>query len=144
MSVLLLTTMLMVGADQSPQAAITASVNGKWMVVYAEEKGRRNNSWEQQQATMQDGTLTYQANGKEETLQLKFGPHQTVSVSNNGTTQKGVFIASRDYLCISLQGHAKQGAAEEQETTAPRTRQHHSSGSFILILRRGRAGTAGK
>lgn len=150
MSALLFAAMLTVGVgqDAQPTASAAPNVNGKWMVVYAEQKGHRIESWNQQRATLQDGALSYQTNGKEETLHLKFGPHQTVTATGgNGKMHTGVFIASKEYLCISLRGTARsadQGASEEQEAKGAGPAPGHSSGSFILILRRNHTREAGK
>jgi hypothetical protein len=133
MSVLLFAAMLAVGADDTT----TPQVNGKYMIVYAEEGGRRNNSWEQRQATVRDNTLTYEADGKEHAIQLKFGPNQTLEASQTGGEgHKGVYIAGKDYLCLSLEsGKFSNGEAGAAAATKGNG---GSSGSFILILRRQR------
>ena len=124
-----------------------AMVDGKWLIVYAEEGGRRNNAWEQRVATIKGATLSYEAEDKQRSMHLTFGPHQTLSakVTDDGKakTHKGVYIASQDYLCLSLvTGKAKgAGAAAPESTTAVAAQKdgaHHSSGDFILILRRQR------
>lgn len=130
MTALLLAATLFAGVN--PPAAddkgdAHANVDGKWLIVYAERGGRRNNTWEQQQAMLQGGTLSYEAEGKQHSLKLTFGPHQTVKASGgeeggDGKERSGVYVAGQDYLCISLGG----GDAGR------------SSGSFILILRRQR------
>lgn len=103
-------------------------LDGKWLIVYAEEGGRRNNAWEQRVAVLQGDTLSYQAEQKRRSLQLKLGPNQTLSAAvqdEEGSSRKhqGVYIAAQDYLCLSLVTGAKK---------------HSSSGDFILILRRQR------
>jgi hypothetical protein len=137
-------------------AAAGAPADGKWLIVYAEEGGRRNNAWEQRQATMSGGTLSYEAEGgKKLSLKLKFGPHQaieaTVSAGGGagaGIMRRGVYIMGQDYLCISLEKAGKAGAGgagvkgelEVQKATASAGEGQQSSGDFILILRRQRGG----
>jgi hypothetical protein len=111
---------------------------GKWLIVYAEQGGRRNNAWEQRVAVIKGDVLSYEAEEKERSMQLSFGPNQTLTakVSEEGKgakTHKGVYIAGQDYLCISLvtgDGKAKGAGAGEGS---------RSSGDFIVILRRQRA-----
>jgi hypothetical protein len=111
---------------------------GKWLIVYAEQGGRRNNAWEQRVAVVKGDVLSYEAEEKERSLKLSFGPNQTLTakVSEDGKaakTHKGVYIVGQDYLCISLvTGDGKGKAAGAGE--APR-----SSGDFIVILRRQRS-----
>ncbi len=140
MSALLLMAALTVGADQQNG---TPAVNGRFQIVYAEERGRRNNSWEQRPATIHDGMLTYEAEGKEHKIKLDFGPHQTLTVSEGGGEgHKGVYVASKDYVVISLESGTLAGAAgtgqEAAATPAAGGAQGGSSGTFILILRRQR------
>jgi hypothetical protein len=128
MSALLLAAVLAGGAAEAraDEPAYMPKLEGKWLIVYAEEGGRRNNAWEQRVATVSGTTLTYEAEGKKRALNLKFGPHQTVKGSFEGgkkEAQGGVYIAGQDYFSISLGGPAGKGDAR-------------SSGSFILILRR--------
>jgi uncharacterized protein (TIGR03067 family) len=129
MCTLFVTTMLALAASYAEDKP---NLDGKWMVVYAEEGGRRNNAWEQRLATMKDDTLTYEDAGKKRTVQLKFGPHQTVEATRTGEggNEKplhGVYVAAQDYLVISL---------EAAEGKKPPPGQRHSSGDFILILRK--------
>jgi hypothetical protein len=139
MSTLLLT--FAVGAGIVAQAGGTATaapnLDGKWLVVYAEEGGRRNNAWEQRLATMKGDTLTYEQDGKERTIRLKLGPNQTLEAAGAGEPSAkpltGVYIAGQDYLCISIGPAPREGG-----NMGP------SSGSFILILRRQLAGAAPK
>lgn len=119
MTTVLLSAFLAVGAPDA--AAPMPKIEGKWRIVYAEEGGRRNTAWEEVVATGSDYTLTYEKEGKKRSLQMKFGPHQTVKGTFGGTDGErgGVYVAAKDYFIISL-GAGKGG----------------SSGSFILILRR--------
>jgi hypothetical protein len=162
-STLLLATLLLTGGEpQSDAAPATApNVAGKWLIVYAEQHGRRSNAWEQQQATIEGNTLSYEAEGKQHSLKLHFGQHQTIRVTGSqggegggdrGSSHErhGVYIAGQDYLCISLEGgrggagRAARGGAEEQEPRQQEGQEGadkghgHSSGAFILILRRQR------
>ncbi len=116
-------------------------------MVYAEQNGRPINSWEQQQVTAEKGVLRYEEDGKPRTLRLKFGPKQTVTASEGGDaaggggeeqadakegkgSRSGVYIAGRDYFCLSLKG----GSGSRAEGEAGEGRK--GGGSFILILRR--------
>jgi hypothetical protein len=111
---------------------VAPDVDGKWLIVYAEEGGRRNTTWEQKVATLKDGTLSYNKEGEERTLSLKFDADQkltatlTVGKEGTGKSLSGVYIAGQDYMAVSLNGEgAKDGAGK-------------SSGAYILILRRQR------
>ena len=119
---LLMATAVLFGADDKKAAA--PKVDGKWRIVYAEEGGRRNNSWEQKVATVSRDTLSYESEGKKRSLKLTFGPHQTVKAKGDHEFT-GVYIHGQDYLCISL-----NDAKDESEGRG------QSSGSFILILRK--------
>jgi hypothetical protein len=148
MGTLLLIGMLAVGADQGTGAS--AAVQGKWLIVYAEEGGRRNNSWEQRQATITDSTLKYEADGKEHTIHVKFEPHQTLEASagTSGQNHRGVYVLGKDYLVVSLESGrfsgTARGAGREKGTAAGAGGGEHSSGSFILILRRQGTGGANR
>jgi hypothetical protein len=132
MSSLLLATLLVAGADAAPAdaKADAPKLDGKWMIVYAEENGRRNNSWENRLATIDGTTLTYKEDTKDLSLALTFGAGQTLKATQKEGDKKGaysgVYIAGQDYLCISLNpSDAKEG---DKKGT--------SSGAFILILRK--------
>jgi hypothetical protein len=129
MTPLLLTVAMTVGADPKPD------VEGKWLIVYAEEGSRRNTTWEQKVATLKGDTLSYKKEGEERTLQLKFEADQKLTGklavgtdTGDGKALSGVYIAGQDYLALSL-NTGDVGAKSD----APK-----SSGSFILILRRQR------
>jgi hypothetical protein len=158
MNALLVSTVVALGIGQPT----TASADGKWVIVYAEEGGRRNNAWEQRLATCMGGTLSYEdTNGKKLSLALKFGPHQSLDVTVNeagGTAEKawhGVYMLGQDYLCISLNKGARKGgggatgagaggAAAAQPPAGVGAGlgagAHDSSADFMLILRRLRTG----
>jgi hypothetical protein len=152
MGIVLLTAALLGGVDYPKSQAADLNLDGKWTIVYAEKHGQRNNSWEQQLATFQGNSLSFDEAGKQQTLQLDFGRDQTLKATlgnnaqagkNEATAAKqheGVYIASQDYLCISLKSakHDGAAAAEEQEAKKDDKSSGHSSGSFILVLRRQR------
>ena len=156
MTTLLVTTVLALGCGAQPAAGTGPPPDGKWLIVYAEEGGRRNNAWEQRQATLSKGTLTYEAeDGKKRSLKLKFGPHQaleaTVSAgggAGEGIMRRGVYILGQDYLCISLEKAGKAGAGASDgkgrlkvvEPAVSAGEGGQSSGDFVLILRRQRGG----
>jgi hypothetical protein len=140
MSSLLLAALLASGGGA---AAADPKVEGKWLIVYAEEGGRRNTAWEAKVATLRDGTLSYERDGKKQSLKLTFGDNQTLKASlsrgegkaggDDKGAHSGVYIAARDYLCISLNpGKKDTGAAAKAGGGTT------SSGAFILILRRQR------
>jgi hypothetical protein len=132
MSPLLLAALMAAGpvaAQPGGSQTFMPKVEGRWLIVYAEEGGRRNNAWEQKVATVSDNTLSYESDGKKRTLNLSFGPRETLKArfggeGSEGKSQNGVYIAGQDYLCISLGEPSGTGGG--------------SSGSFILILRRQR------
>ena len=126
MTALLLSLAMTLGADEKP-------LDGKWLIVYAEEGGRRNTTWEQRVATMKDDNLSYAKEGEERLLKLKLGASQSVKATlvvgkEDGKALNGVFIASQDYLCVSLNADAAKKDVDLKG----------SSGSYILILRRQR------
>ena len=146
---------------EAPAEVAAPKLEGKWLIVYAEEGGRRNNAWEQQQAKFKDGTLTYAQEGKEQAIKVTFGPHNTLKAMVSGSTKgkkedvskeeggesrsyTGVYIAGQDYFCLSLdkKGAAKKEAGKEEVSargTAEADKAEGAKGSsFILILRRQR------
>jgi hypothetical protein len=164
MNVLLVAVVLGLGAGQAQPGQpgkggkMGGGMDGKWQIVYAEEGGRRNNSWENRLATISKGTLSYEAEGgKKRSLQLKRGPGQTVEAtpSDDGGkgAMKGVYILGQDYLCLSLSKGGKLKAGPEpvpvNPGAAPGAPQvgggtgTGSSGDFILILRRVRGSARG-
>jgi hypothetical protein len=131
---------LTAGADV--QTAPKPGVEGKWLIVYAEEAGRRNNAWEQRVATFKGHKLSYRVDEKDHSLRVAFGHDQTVKATGteeNGDGKEasytGVYIAGKDYLCLSLR-HAKASKDGEGKEEKADAKEEHSSGSFILILRR--------
>jgi hypothetical protein len=126
MTPLLLATVLAVGGE-APNAD-APKIDGKWLIVYAEEGGKRNNSWEQRQATAEGTTLTYKADDKERTIKLTFEDHMMLKAAFTGGDQKGtyngVYIAGQDYLSIAV--NPEGGKADKG----------NSSAAFILILRK--------
>ena len=118
------------------EKAAAPNIEGKWLIVYAEEGGRRNTTWEQRVATVKGDTLSYSKDGDDRSLRLTYGPLQTVKATMSAGGKEagdkgpmsGVFIAGQDYLCLSLNAGGAKG-----ETAAAK-----SSGAFILILRRQR------
>lgn len=138
MSALLVAAVLSMAPAEEP--AKQADVSGSWLIVYAEEQGRRVQKWEQTKATLKDGAFTYERDGKDFTFNLKFGPQQTVkaSVAGKDKAAEGVCIVGQDYLCLSLSGGPF--AAGDAKTDKPKADEKpgKSSGDFILILRKQR------
>ena len=124
------------GAAEEKKAA-APDVEGKWLIVYVEEGGKRNATWEQQVATVKGDTMTYSKEGDDRSLKLSFGPNQTVKVAGaggkGGGDMGGVYISGQDYLCLSLNPAGKEG-----DPPAKADLKKASSGAFILILRRQR------
>ncbi len=151
MSMLLVSVTLALGVG-TPPAAKGPSLDGKWLIVYAEEGGRRNNAWEQRPATVKGTTLSYEAEGgKMRSMKLKLGKNQTLTATVSGgdamEKRSGVYILGQDYLCLSLgkaaakKDNAGAGAAAPEAAApagAAAAAQQSSSGDFILILRRQR------
>src|SRR5690349_20354757 len=84
---ILLTAALAIGGAEAEQAA-QPGVKGKWLIVYAEEGGKRNNAWEQKVATFDGKNLTYKADGKERSVHLAFGAHQTIKATMAGASDE--------------------------------------------------------
>ena len=126
MNVLLLTSFLAFGAADQPDLA---KLDGKWTVVYAEEGGRPNRAWETRPAMFKDGTLSFEEDGKKQSLELKCGDHCAVTAKGLGKAGdkegKGVCIIGQDYVTIALTAEGKKPEGG-------------SSGDFVLILRRQR------
>lgn len=145
----LLTAAMVAGADE--RAAAAPDVEGKWLIVYAEEGGKRNTTWEQQVATVKGTTLSYSKEGDERSIRLAFGSNQTLKATASGGKEggdkglgagelSGVYISGQDYLCLSL-NHGGDGRSGESGTgtgTGTGAGTGKSSGSFILILRKQR------
>jgi hypothetical protein len=113
-------------------AADAPSIDGKWLIVYAEEGGKRNTTWEQRVATAEKDTLSYSKDGDDRVVKLTFGAKQTLTATLKADGKdlgafSGVCIQGQDYLCLSLNSDTAKGA---DKTT--------SSGTFILILRKQR------
>ena len=109
--------MTVVLAVSSSAAADAPSIDGKWLIVYAEEGGRRNTTWEQRVATIKGDTLSYSKDGDDRSLRLTYGPLQTVKATMSAGGKEagdkgpmsGVFIAGQDYLCLSLNAGGAKG-----------------------------------
>src|SRR5262245_32824444 len=128
MTPLLMTIVLAVAAQDK---AAAPNIDGKWLIVYAEEGGKRNTTWEQKVATGEKDTLSYSKDGDDRTVKMTFGPKQTLTAAMKAGgkdlgAMSGVYILGQDYLCLSL----NLDAAKDEKTT--------SSGSYIVILRRQR------
>jgi hypothetical protein len=119
-------------AASAPEKDAPPNIDGKWLIVYAEEGGKRNTTWEQRVATAEKNTLSYSKDGDDRSVKLEFGAKQTLKASLKAGGKdlgslSGVFISGQDYLCLSLNPDmAKEGASST------------SSGAFILILRKQR------
>jgi len=144
MTPLLLAVVLAAGAEGQ---AVPPQVEGRWLITYVEEDGRRETSWEQRVATVKGNTLSFSKESEVRRLQLTFGPRQTLKASISTTAKEssqerkessergarsmtGVCIAAQDYLCISLEGANVSGKEAKDRK--------RSSGSYILIMRRQR------
>jgi hypothetical protein len=161
MNVLLVTAVFALGAGEAQPPGkggkMGAGLDGNYQIVYAEEGGRRNNSWEQRMATIANNTLSYEGEGgKKLSLHLKLGKGHTIEATagdgGKGEAWKGVYILGQDYLCLSLAkgGKTKAGGAAVDGGPAAKLTPVQpqvggdtgstSSGEFILILRRVRGG----
>jgi hypothetical protein len=157
-SLLMLAALAMAPGDKDAKAAAETGpdLSGKWLIVYAEEKGRRIQSWEQMPATFKDGALVYEKDGKEQKIDLKFGPHQAVKATGGkaegGTSGEsdGVYIAAQDYLCVSLTGGTftagEKSSGKDLQPIKPKLGTDEPvnrpvGSDFILILRKQRSGT---
>jgi hypothetical protein len=156
-SLLMLAVLAMAPGDKDAKAAADTGpdLGGKWLIVYAEEKGRRIQSWEQMPATFKDGALVYEKDGKEQTINLKFGAHQTVKASGGKAEagasgeSDGVYIAAQDYLCLSLNGGTftagEKATGKDLKPIKPalgtdEPGNRPSGSDFNLILRKQRSG----
>ena len=129
MTALAMTVVLAVNVSA---AAEVPNIDGKWLIVYAEEGGKRNTTWEQRVATADKDSLSYSKDGDDRMVKLTFGEKQTLTANLKAGGKdlgalSGVYILGQDYLCLSLNSDTAKGA---DKTT--------SSGTFILILRKQR------
>jgi len=108
-------------------ATAQPQVNGKWTVVYAEMDGKKlADKSAMTDVTIRDNVLTCKHDGKEKSFRLSFGPGHMVrctemTTGTDGSADKadkadkqkdataqrrhmhrGVFIASEEFLCFSL------------------------------------------
>lgn len=150
MTSLLVAVVLSLSSGGTAQDTAAPPIEGKWLIVYAEENSKRNNAWEQRVATIRGDTLTYQDAGEDRTLKFTFGPNQTVKATPGGWKDKskdapglsGVYIAGQDYFSLSLNAEKAAGKEKASDAASPKavsdTPASQSSGTFILILRRQR------
>jgi hypothetical protein len=120
---------------QSQDKPAGPDIEGKWLIVYVEEGGKRNATWEQQVATVKGDTMTYSKEGDDRSLKLAFGADQTVKAKGSiGKDNKssidlsGVYISSQDYLCLSMNPDKAEQKGDGKK----------SSAAFIIILRKQR------
>jgi len=66
------------GSDASDQASAAPMVEGTWQVVYAEKAGHRIEGSTLQSVMIRGNTLSFTHDGQQRSVQLRFGPHQTV------------------------------------------------------------------
>jgi len=107
-------------------------IDGQWQVVYIEMDGKKTENKDFANVTITNNKLTCRHDGKEKSWTLEFGPHHQVraeettagttpgattsgkdagaqGTSGNSTTSgsrdrhsHGVYIASKEYLCFSM------------------------------------------
>jgi hypothetical protein len=131
-AILFCAAVAIVAPVRAEEKAPAPDVEGKWLIVYVEEGGKRNATWEQQVATIKGDTVKYSKDGNDRSLKLSFGAGQTVkaTATDGGKEtgeQSGVYIAGQDYLCLSFNVAGKDPKDNKG-----------SSGSFIIILRKQR------
>jgi hypothetical protein len=124
--------MTVVLAVNAPGTVGAVDIDGKWLIVYAEEGGKRNTTWEQRVATADKDMLSYSKDGDDRSVKLVFGAKQALTASLKAGGKdlgnlSGVYILGQDYLCLSL-----------NPDTAKEGDKPSSSGAFILILRKQR------
>src|SRR5262245_18675572 len=78
MTPLLMAVVLAVGVQDK---AAAPNIDGKWLIVYAEEGGKRNTTWEQRVAAAEKDTLSYSKDGDDRSVKLTFGAKQTLTAS---------------------------------------------------------------
>jgi len=91
-------------------------LDGQWEVVYVEMDGKKIEDKNFGNVTIQNNKVTCRHDGKEKSWQLEFGPHhriraeettQQAASTQTGSGQRdrhshGVYIASQDFLCFSM------------------------------------------
>jgi len=90
-------------------------IDGDWTPVYVEIEGKKIDNKDFTHVTIKNNVVSCRYDGKVNTYRLEFGPHHMVRCTEgdktNTTTTKdkqdahthyGVYIASQDFFCISL------------------------------------------
>lgn len=144
-------------ADQ--RGATPRKVEGQWNVVYVEMEGKKLEADDFKDIVIEGDKLKITHEGKRRIYAIEFGPnhrvraHEIKSVpttsegkadpsakaSDTGGRAQGVYIASDEFLCFSLnherEGGGADGRSTPQATSSP-SRQQAEGAHFVLILRR--------
>lgn len=99
--------------EKTPQ-----KIDGRWSVIYVEIDGKKLTDKEFSDVTIKEGLVTCKHNGKQRTWRMEFGPMHMVKctdITDTATTPDkgqtppmvapafhGVYVASQEYLCFSL------------------------------------------
>ncbi len=143
-------------------------IDGDWMVVYAEKDGKKLEGKGFTEVTIKNNVVTCRHEGKEESWKMDFGPHNMIRCTEmiNGKvnpeltqdkrdtnekgyhTHYGVYIASPDYFCLSLnKGRDRRSFSSTETSTGERGaaiqagnmqrfgQEPHAS-HFVVVLRR--------
>jgi len=150
---------------QQPQDPRMPMVNldGQWTVIYAEMGGKKIDNKDITQVTIKNNVVTCRHNGKEKSWHLHFGPHHMIrctetvdgklpaaaaaeaqpSEGKSHHSHHGVYIASHDFFCLSLnKGHDRRFSTEQpvsdgRQAREDRPRTPRADGAhFVLILQR--------
>ncbi len=100
------------------------SLDGQWTVVYVEKEGKPQEIKSAQQVTIRDNTVTCTMDGKQHSWKLEFLPRHMLVCTNSssdrtaisaekpgnqassnfleGDKHHGVYIASKEFFCVSL------------------------------------------
>jgi len=145
-------------ANNSTTAQLESrKLDGQWDVVYIEMDNKNIEKKDFGNVTISGNKLTCRHDGKEKSWTLEFGPHHQIRTEETTSTSTkaedrhchGVYIASKDYLCFSM-NHGRDDTTAagrttgNANTTTTSTTDHNAYGShFVMILRRA-GSTAGR
>lgn len=133
-------------------------IDGEWTAVYAEMDGQKVEIKKLTNVIIKNNVVTCNQDGKPKSFLLEFGPHQMVRCTEQnaakpleqpteqrGThTHHGVYIASQDYLSLSLNKGIDRRTPGVREEGKERDAQPRAAGwgmgphgsDMVLILRR--------
>jgi len=145
-------------------------LDGEWTVTYAEMDGKKIDTKGITQVMIKNDVVTCKHEGVEKSWRLQFGPHHMVrcteqidgksSVDKTQHTHHGMYIASQEYFCLSMNkgmdqrnfttGQGREDAPQKERNPQAGTQQQRfgettpTGANFVLILHRGTSTGSGR